>query len=296
VVAGGHPILRGVNLAIAAGEHVALVGSSGSGKSTLVGVLQGWHRPARGRVVVDGEPLEGARLVRLRDETAWIEPGVQLWNRSLGENLRYGRLGSEPALDRVLEDAEIFGVLEKLPDGLATRLGEGGGLVSGGEGQRVCLGRAMHRPDARLVILDEAFRALPRDQRRRVLANARRIWSGATLLCITHDILETVELDRVVVLERGTVVEAGRPAELLADAGSRYRALHTAAEAARAKLWASPDFRRLGLQGGELRELGVEAAELGPTGSGPTGANPTGSGPNGSGPNGSEPTRSEGTA
>src|SRR5262249_7207645 len=86
-----HTILEDVSLAIPAGSHVAIVGPSGAGKSSLVGMLLGWHRPAAGRVLVDDFPLEGVRIEQLRRETAWVDPTVQLWNRSFYDNLVYGR-------------------------------------------------------------------------------------------------------------------------------------------------------------------------------------------------------------
>lgn len=91
VVAGGHTILRDIDLSMQAGEHMAIVGPSGAGKSSLVGLLLGWHRPAAGRVLVDNNtPMTGERLRTLRHETAWVDPAMQLWNRSLLDNLRYG--------------------------------------------------------------------------------------------------------------------------------------------------------------------------------------------------------------
>src|SRR5262249_32461894 len=138
VRAGGHLILDNFDLRIEAGSHIAIVGPSGAGKSSLVGLLLGWHRPADGRVVIDGQELTSERLARLRQETAWVDPAVQLWNRSFIDNLRYGS-DEEAALNlgSVIDAADLRRVLEKLPDGLQTALGEGGGLVSGGEGQRV---------------------------------------------------------------------------------------------------------------------------------------------------------------
>ena len=186
--AAGHTILEEVDLRVGAGEHLAVVGSSGAGKSSLVGVLLGWHKPAAGRVLVGGERLSGRRLEQLRRETAWVDPTVQLWNQTFIENLRYGSgAGAADAINRAVKLADLIDVLEKLPDGLQTQLGEGGALVSGGQGQRVRLGRAMLREEARLVILDEPFRGLERERRRRLLERARAYWRGATLLCITHD-------------------------------------------------------------------------------------------------------------
>ena len=90
VVAAGHQILRDINLTIAAGSHVAIVGASGAGKSSLAGLLLGWHRAASGGVLVDGVELDDSRLDQLRPHIAWVDPAVQLWNRPLAENLRYG--------------------------------------------------------------------------------------------------------------------------------------------------------------------------------------------------------------
>ena len=138
IQAGGHNILKDVNLNIDPGEHIAIVGLSGAGKSSLVGLLLGWHRPSQGAIKVDGEILDGTLVQRLRQETAWIDPAVQLWNRSLYDNLRYGiEIADGSQMGATIQSADLYGVMERLPDGLKTSLGEGGGLVSGGEGQRV---------------------------------------------------------------------------------------------------------------------------------------------------------------
>jgi len=255
VRAAGHTILEGIDLAIEPGSHVAIVGQSGAGKSSLVGLLLGWHRPATGRVLVDGVPLNGPRLEQLRRETAWVDPAVQLWNRSLLENLRYGTLSdSFLPLGHVIEAAALRDVLERLPDGMQTPLGEGGAFVSGGEGQRVRLGRSLLRSTARLVILDEPFRGLDREKRRELLVRTREWWSHATLLCITHDVGETRAFNRVLVVEEGRIVEDGIPADLAERPGSRYQAILAAEEAVREGLWSSAAWRRLWLEGGRLRE------------------------------------------
>jgi ATP-binding cassette subfamily B protein len=253
VRAAGHTILADLDLNIPAGSHVAIVGPSGAGKSSLVGLFLGWHRAASGQVYVDGAPLDGAHLAQLRQETAWVDPTVQLWNRSLLENLHYGTHGDHASpLAFVLEQAELRRVLEKLPDGLQTALGEGGGLVSGGEGQRVRLGRALLRPGVRLVILDEPFRGLDRAQRWELLRRARRLWREATLLCITHDIGATQAFERVLVVEGGRLVEDDTPATLAAQACSRYRALLDAEVTVHARLWSDRLWRRLRLESGQV--------------------------------------------
>lgn len=233
---GGHTILRVPNLRIAAGEHVAVVGPSGAGKSTLLGSLMGWDRAARGRICADGEALDPDTLARLREQTAWVEPSTALWNRSLLANLEYGASRSLASAGEVIDLADLGRVLERLDGGLMAQLGEAGGLVSGGEGQRVRLGRGLMRADARLVVVDEAFRGLDREARARLLADARRHWSSATLLCATHDVTHAREFSRVLVVADGLVVEDGAPDELLADPHSRFAALVAAEAATQAQL------------------------------------------------------------
>jgi len=232
---------------------VAIVGASGAGKSSLLGLLLGWYRAAAGSVRVDGAALEGAYLEQLRKDTAWIDPAVQLWNRSLFFNLCYGNLDSVPTAN-LLEQAELRQLLEKLPDGLQTELGESGGLVSGGEGQRVRFGRALLRREVRLALLDEPFRGLDRHQRRKLLARARRHWDGATLLCVTHDVGETLGFPRALVVENGRIVEDGAPAELARQSNSRYRALLEAEQSIREGSWSSGHWRHLRLEDGRLVE------------------------------------------
>lgn len=253
VRAGGHTVLEDIELSIAPGSHVAIVGPSGAGKSSLAGLLVGWQRVSQGALLVDGAPLDGARLERLRRETAWVDPSVQIWNRSILDNLTYGSSPDLPgALNPVIGAADLMSVLENLPDGLQTALGEGGARVSGGEGQRVRLGRALLRPGVRLAILDEPFRGLDRTKRRELLERARELWADATLLCITHDVSETLGFDRVLVVEAGHVVEHGAPEALAAQPESRYRALLDAETLAKTEVWSAATWTRTRLEKGLL--------------------------------------------
>jgi ATP-binding cassette subfamily B protein len=255
VRAAGHTILESLDLDIPAQSHVAIVGPSGAGKSSLVGLLLGWHQAASGQVQVDGQPLDGPRLAALRAQTVWVDPAVQLWNRSLLENLLYGNPGT--GLDQVghvVQQADLYDVLQRLPDGLQTPLGESGGLLSGGEGQRVKLGRGFARHGPRLVILDEPFRGLERERRRVLLDRARSLWRSATLICITHDVSETLEFPRVLVLDAGRLVEDASPQQLLARPDSLYRSLLDAEHAVRSGLWGSSVWRRLQLRSGRIAE------------------------------------------
>jgi ATP-binding cassette subfamily B protein len=254
VVAGGYTILDRVDLSIGVGEQVAIVGASGAGKSSIVGLLLGWHRASSGRVLVDGVSLtaDGARQEALRSRTAWVDPAVHLWNRTLLDNLRYGTNGGSRSTAPILEAADLHALLEGLPDGLQTPLGEGGALVSGGEGQRVRLARALGRRDAALVILDEPFRGLDRSRRTALLATARAWWKGATILCVTHDVAETQSFERVLVVDQGRIVEDGSPAELGSRSGSRYGALLETEAKLRTTMWGERVWRRVRVERGRL--------------------------------------------
>ena len=252
VLAGGHEILRNVTLTIAPGEHVAIVGVSGAGKSSLLAVLLGWHRLASGQLRVDGVPHSASVIEALRQECAWVDPAVQIWNRSLLDNLTYA--ADVDAIDRVgdvIDAAKLRGVAQKLPQGLQTLLGEGGGLLSGGEGQRVRLGRALLSPHTRLALLDEPFRGMDRSQRQILLAEARQWWRDVTLLCVTHDVGETLSFGRVLVIEDGQIVEDGVPAILAAKA-SRYRDLLDAETAVAEQIWQGDYWRRIDMVGGRI--------------------------------------------
>ena len=254
VQAGGHPILHDISLSIMAGEQVAIVGSSGAGKSSLVGLLLGWYHPVEGVVLVDGKLLQGEHLQQLRQEMAWVDPSVQIWNRSLYDNLYYGNHGADELLQIIIEQADLLEVLAKLPVAEKTLLGESGGLVSGGEGQRVRLGRAMLRPNVRLVILDEPFRGLDREKRQILLARARQYWQAATLIFISHDVGDTQTFKRVLVIEAGRLVEDDIPAVLLKQTDSRYYQLLAAEKAVRRELWEGKGWRHLWLEKGQLQE------------------------------------------
>ena len=255
VKGGGHTLLSRVSLEIKPGEHVAIVGPSGAGKSTFVGLLLGWLRPAKGEIRVDGQPLDQAAVDSLRRQTAWVDPAVALWNQSLLGNLRYGNDSARTwSLDEALKGADMLDILEALPEGLQTSLGEGGGLVSGGQGQRVRLARAMLREGVRLAILDEAFRGLDRERRARLLGAARTLWKGVTLLCVSHDLVQTKDFDRVLVIENGRVVENAPPAELLAQRTSRYAQLVRADEENHRALWRGLAWRHWRLADGRLQE------------------------------------------
>jgi ATP-binding cassette subfamily B protein len=252
-------VLREVSLSIGAGEHVAVIGVSGAGKSSLLGLLLGWHTPAAGGIMVDGVTLDALTLERLRRGTAWVDPAVALWNQSLADNLGYASAdGAVSRFGPAIDAARLRGVVQKLPRGLQTLLGEGGGLLSGGEGQRVRLARALLMEAPRLVLLDEPFRGLDRSQRAALLGEARAWWRASTLLCVTHDVGETQGFDRVLVVEGGRVVEDGSP-QVLLSSESRYRALLEAERRLAEQVWGGGPWRRLRVEGGRVVEAGARS-------------------------------------
>jgi ATP-binding cassette subfamily B protein len=254
VVAAGHTILAGINLSIKSGEHIAIVGTSGAGKSTILGLLLGWHKLSQGTICVDGLHLNAEFLDSTRTFTAWVDPSIQLWNRSFLKNITYSTEHPEnQSIHQAISEANLKNVLERLPEGMQTYLGEGGSLLSGGEGQRVRLARALMQTNVKLVLLDEPFRGLDRDQRSELLRSLREWWSDATLICVTHDLSETLGFNRVLVVESGEIVEDDSPTVLL-NKNSRYHELFDAESFVREQIWKSSDWRKISIQGGRLSE------------------------------------------
>ncbi len=168
-------MLAELDLTIDAGERVAIVGESGSGKSSFLGALSGWHTISDGRFLIDGDEADAAQIQALRQHSALVDPETYLWNRELYANVLYG-VGADatPAIDSVLDASELVFDLEKMADGLATRIGENGSRLSGGESQRLRIARALVRGNARLVLLDEPFSGMDADQRERMRRHVDR--------------------------------------------------------------------------------------------------------------------------
>ncbi|MEO7653505.1 MAG: ATP-binding cassette domain-containing protein [Bryobacteraceae bacterium] len=251
VLAGGHAVLAEFSLRIPAGAHIAIVGASGSGKSSFAGLLLGRHKPAAGTLRIAGQEFAEGVPAPLRRHIAWVDPEVQLWNSTVLENITYGSSdGSAAGMADVIANSDLRDVLERLPEGLQTVLGEGGARVSGGQGQRVRIARALNQRDVKLVILDEAFRGLERSRRTRLLHAVRHHWRDATLLTITHDVGLAMEFARVIVIDAGKVIEDGNPAAL-ASKPSRFREMLEAEDQAREAL-AARGWQRLRIDAGQV--------------------------------------------
>jgi ATP-binding cassette subfamily B protein len=252
---GRHAILQDINLNINPGEHIAIVGASGAGKSTLVGLLLGWNQPSQGSLLINGNPLDAAQRTALRRATAWLDPSVTLWNRNLLDNLNYGnpRDQRHPQFDSILEQAQLLEIVAQQPKGFQSMIGDNGSLLSGGEGMRVRFGRALLKPNAKLAILDEAFRGLDSKTRRTMLQDARSHWSESTLLYISHDQDSALNFDRVIVMQNGQIVQDGNPRELAQSEGA-FRNLLQAEQAVRENLWKHSNWRHLHQDQGQIEE------------------------------------------
>ncbi|MFS8036989.1 thiol reductant ABC exporter subunit CydD [Xanthobacter sp. AM11] len=219
----GRRALDGVTLEVPAGAVVALVGASGAGKSSLLDLACGFVRPGAGRVLANGVPLGDLDRAGWRGCIAYARQRPRLFSGTLADNIAPGEAAPDPArLAAAVAAAGLTQAVERLPGGLAARVGEGGAGLSGGEGHRLALARAFYR-DAPLVVLDEPTAHLDRATEAAVEAALARLAAGRTVLLAAHRLAQAARADLVVVLEAGRIVESGRPADLLARGGAYAR-------------------------------------------------------------------------
>lgn len=217
-------VLSDVDLVIPAGKTTAIVGPSGAGKSTVADLVVGLLTPTSGRVLIDGVPLEGARIHAWRRRLGYVNQDTFLFNESIRENLLIVRPEASEASLRTALHAASAGFVESLPDGLDTIVGDRGVRLSGGERQRIALARAILRRPA-MLILDEATSALDPENEHAIQAAIERMAGQLTILIIAHRLASVRAADVIYVMEDGRVVESGRWEELVARPLGRFRAL-----------------------------------------------------------------------
>ncbi len=222
---GSEAALVDITLSIRRGETVALVGPSGAGKSTLLSLLTRFHDPVAGRITLDGIDLRDLDLVSLRRLTGLVTQETFLFNDSIEANIALGRSGATRAeIEAAAEAAHILDFVRRLPDGFETVVGERGTRLSGGEKQRIAIARSL-LVDPPILLLDEATSSLDSESEKHVQAAIERLIEGRTTLVIAHRLSTVQRADRIVVLDRGRIVEEGRHADLLARNGL-YARLH----------------------------------------------------------------------
>jgi ATP-binding cassette subfamily B protein len=219
----GQQVLTDFDLEVPAGQKVGLVGRSGAGKSTIIALLQRLYDPDSGAVLIDGQNIAHVTQESLRASIAVVQQDISLFHRSLLENLRYGRPeASDEEVFRAVEAAHCTEFINGLPQGFDTVVGDRGMKLSGGQRQRLAIARAFLM-DAPIVVLDEATSSLDTESEQSIQEALSRLFKGRTVIAIAHRLSTLDAFDRIVVLERGRIVEDGAPRRLLQRRGEYSR-------------------------------------------------------------------------
>lgn len=221
----GADIIKGINLSIAPGEKIGLVGHSGAGKTTITHLLLRFSDVTEGSIVIDGHDIRSVTQESLRHVMAYVPQEPMLFHRNLRENIAYDIEATDEEVEEAARKANALGFIEKLSDGLNTMVGEHGVKLSGGQRQRIAIARAILK-DAPILLLDEATSALDSESEKLIQDALEKLMEGRTSIVIAHRLSTIAKLDRIVVLEDGAIQEQGTHQELIDKKGTY------------AKLWA----------------------------------------------------------
>ena len=216
------PVLHNITLSIAKGETTAFIGSSGAGKTTLVDLICRFYDPTRGKIMIDGIDLRQIELNSLRSKMAIVSQDTFIFNTSVRNNIAYGLEGiTDQAIEQAARSANAWDFVQQLPEGLDTVLGDRGVRLSGGQRQRIAIARALLR-NPEVLVLDEATSALDSVTEKLIQESLEKLSVGRTVIAIAHRLSTIMNADKVVVLEKGYIVEQGKYQELLKQEGKLW--------------------------------------------------------------------------
>lgn len=218
------PVLRNISFDISAGEKVALLGRSGAGKSTIISLILRLYEAQHGEILIDGVDVKDYQRESLRQQIGIVMQDIVMFGATIRENIAYGKVeATTQEIMRAAQAANAHEFISKLEDGYETVIGERGGTLSGGQRQRIAIARAFVR-NAPILVLDEPMTGLDVESEEAVRDALQRLMRGKTCVLVTHDLQSAAAADRVLILERGRIVEQGNPLELI-ETGARYRQL-----------------------------------------------------------------------
>ncbi|EAC6873677.1 ABC transporter ATP-binding protein [Listeria monocytogenes] len=224
----GKKVLNHINLSIKAGETVAFVGPSGAGKTTICNLLPRFYDVSAGEITIDGENIKRFTLPSLRAQIGVVQQDVFLFSGTVRENIAYGKLdASDEEIEHVVKLAHLSKVVEEMPDGLDTIIGERGVKLSGGQKQRLAIAR-MFLKNPPILILDEATSALDTETEQVIQASLEELAEGRTTLIIAHRLATIKHADRIIVVNETGIAETGTHDELLAQDNGAYKRLYDA--------------------------------------------------------------------